>query len=93
MIKRISMWKLNDKTQAVEMKSRLLSMASKVPSLNSIEVGINESAHHASYDIVFIGTFLNKQALSEFENDDYHKQVGEYVASLRSDRKVVEYTV
>ncbi len=91
MIKRVSMWKLKDGNQAEMMKEKLLSMRGRVQSLQDIEVGINKSPHASAYDIVFIGTFLDKSAVQNFEDDDYHKEVGKYVSSVKLDRKVVEF--
>ena len=91
MLKRISMWKLTDITLADEMKAGLLSMRGKVAGLVDIEVGVNSAEHHSAYDIVFIGTFSDRDALCQFENDEYHKQVGEFVSKVKLDRKVVEF--
>ncbi|RLT89216.1 MULTISPECIES: Dabb family protein [unclassified Ketobacter] len=91
MIKRISMWKLADPACAEEMKGKLLSMKNTVDSLQEIEVGINESQHESAYDIVFIGTFSDENAFQRFENDEYHKEIGSFVSSVRLDRKVVEF--
>ena len=85
------MWKLRDASQADEMKQKLLSMRNRVGALYDIEVGVNLSTHASAYDIVFVGTFLNQDAVREFEVDEYHKEVGEFVSSLRVDRKVVEF--
>jgi len=75
------------------MKDVLLSMAGKVTSLASIEVGINTSNHHSSQDIVFIGTFVNTDALAAFEKDSFHLSVGEFVGALKKDRVVIEYEI
>ena len=91
MIRRISMWQLKNKNDAEEMKDALLSMKSHVGSLIDIEVGVNISAHKSAYDIVFIGTFADKEALLEFELDSFHKTVGELVSKLKDKRVVVEY--
>jgi len=85
------MWRLQDSAEATNMKELLLTMDGQVSSLQSIEVGINTSSHKSAYDIVFIGTFLNKEAIMEFENDSFHKSVGVVVGSLKQERVVVEY--
>ena len=85
------MWQLKSKDDAEEMKAALLSMKGNVKSLSEIEVGINISTHKSAYDIVFIGTFSDKDALAQFETDIEHKKVGELVATLREKRVVVEY--
>jgi len=91
MIKRISMWKLTDIALADDMRAKLLSMGGKVAGLVDIEVGINNTEHHSAYDIVFIGTFSDREALRHFECDEYHKQIGEFVSKVKLDRKVVEF--
>ena len=91
MIKRISMWKLKDVSHLAEMKAKLLSMRDRVDSLHEIEVGINETSHPSAYDIVFVGTFLDKSAVKSFELDEYHKEIGNFVSTVKIDRKVVEF--
>lgn len=94
MIKRIAMWRLhkNDKAANLDkMKESLLSLAGRIPSLEYVEVGTNISNASAAYDIVFIGHFKDKKALAEFEADEYHRNVGEFVSSIRVSRVVVDY--
>jgi len=85
------MWKLNDKSDAEEMKRALLSMKGQVACLLEIEVGINVSTHQSAYDVVFIGSFADDQALLEFESDEFHKGVGNTISKLRDHRVVIEY--
>ncbi|OUS26997.1 hypothetical protein A9Q99_17475 [Gammaproteobacteria bacterium 45_16_T64] len=85
------MWRLHDKKDAEEMKTVLLTMKGNVPSLTDIEVGINISKHNAAYDIVFMGSFKNADALAEFETDEFHKSIGKFVNKVRESRVVVEY--
>jgi hypothetical protein len=91
MIKRVSMWRLKDKSRVGEMVRLLNSLEANVDSLQSIEVGFNLSEHSSSYDVVFIGTFADSDALKEFDADPYHKEIGVSVSSLKIDRKVVEF--
>ncbi len=93
MIKRVSMWKLQNRQTAEEMKTALLSMKGNVPSLLDIEVGINFSASKSAYDIVFIGQFKDRAALHEFETDPFHKSVGERVDGLKENRHVVDFEI
>ena len=90
MIKRISMWLLNNKSDALKMEKMLRSMEGKVPSLYSIEVGVNTSSHKSAFDIVFIGVFSSADKLAEFEEDSFHKTIGEEVSKLTLKRVVVE---
>jgi len=90
-IRRISMWQLKNGDDAEEMKEALLSMKDNVSSLSDIEVGVNISTHKSAYDFVFVGTFADKEALLEFELDEFHASVGRLVSTLRDSRVVVEY--
>jgi len=93
MIKRIAMWKLKNPEESKKMKAALLSLKDNVSSLESIEVGINSSNSSSAFDIVFIGHFRNRQDLELFENDIFHKNVGELVAKIQERRVVVEYEI
>ena len=93
MIRRISMWKLSCAENAGRMQEALLSMKGKVSSLLDIEVGVNISEHRSAFDIVFIGTFENEDALRAFEVDPVHKSVGLIVDELKENRVVVEYRI
>ncbi len=87
------MWRLNDVDQANEMRSKLLSMSGNVPSLESIEVGINQSDSPAAFDIVFVGTFQNWAKLREFEADPFHKDVAVWVSNAKEIRHVVDFEI
>lgn len=93
MIRRISMWKLSCAEDASRMREVLLSMKGKISSLLDIEVGVNISEHQSAFDVVFIGTFENEDALRAFEIDPVHKSVGKFVDELRENRVVVEYRI
>lgn len=93
MIKRIAMWRLKDQSEVNEMQARLLGMRGKVPSLDGVEVGINKSTSSAAFDIVFIGSFASWDSLREFENDPFHKMVGEWVSAAAGVRHVVDYEI
>ncbi len=91
MIKRVAMWRLKNKEDSEKMKGALESMRGNVPSLLDFEVGINISESSSSFDIVFIATFEDKDALSEFRNDKFHMAVDEVVGKFREQRVVVDF--
>ncbi len=47
----------------------------------------------SAFDIVFVGTFASSVMLTEFENDSFHKSIGELVGSFKQERIVVDYEV
>lgn len=74
MVKHIVCFKLkesNEKTKA-QAKERLLSMKGKVPMMKDIEVGTDFLCSQRSYDIILQVTLENRQALDEYQHDDYH---------------------
>ncbi|MVF14918.1 Dabb family protein [Ketobacter sp. MCCC 1A13808] len=91
MIKRVAMWRLKDKSQAHEMKEKLQSLEENVPSIHHLEVGINQSDSAKAFDIVFIATFENQDALHEFENDSFHQSISSWVSSAREIRHFVDF--
>ncbi|MDD9892592.1 MAG: Dabb family protein [Gammaproteobacteria bacterium] len=93
MIKRIAMWRLNNANDAAEMSDKLLSMESRVPSLQNIEVGINQSTSDAAFDIVFTGCFESWEALEAFNQDPFHKSISAWVSDARKVRHVVDYEI
>lgn len=93
MIKRISMWRLKNKSDAVQMKDALISLKDNVPSLLDIEVGINTSEHQAAYDIVFIGSFATRSDLKAFDNNKAHGEVGDLVRKIKDHRVFIEYEI
>lgn len=74
MVKHIVCFKLkdsNDDTKAAA-KERLLSMKGKVPMMKDIEVRTDFLGSARSYDIILQVTLENRQALDEYQQDEYH---------------------
>lgn len=74
MVKHIVCFKLkesNDDNKAAA-KERLLSMKGKVPMMKDIEVGTDFLGSQRSYDIILQVTLENREALDEYQKDDYH---------------------
>lgn len=77
MIKHIVCFKLDDNSPAFcqETKDLLMSMASKVPMLLDIKVGIDFLHSNRSYDIILETYFKNQADLDLYQNDPYHCSV------------------
>ena len=77
MIKHIVCFKLIDNSASAKEETRdvLLSMKGKVPQIVDIEVGVDFLSSPRSYDIILQVTLQSRQALDEYQNDEYHRSV------------------
>ncbi len=94
MVKHIVCFKLkesNDSTKA-EAKERLLSMKGKVPMMKDIEVGTDFLGSQRSYDIILQVTLENRQALDDYQQDEYHcSYVKPYMHANTASSVAVDY--
>ncbi len=96
MIIHIVMFKFRDenKEQNLEIvKKRLLELVKLVPSLKSMEVGINFTVADRAFDMSLYSTFDTKEALGEYATHPEHLKVVELIKSLTLESKVVDYSL
>ena len=96
MFKHVVMWCF--KPEVVEsdkqlMKAQLEALLERVPSLQSIEVGLNVAAGEAVFDVVLTTGFADELAYRAYADDPAHLEVVAFVRSLVCDRAVVDYRV
>lgn len=94
MIKHVVCFKLKDNSQikCKMAKDILMSMKGKVPQVIDIAVGIDFLKSERSFDIVLEVVLKNKNALEEYQMDDYHcNTVKPYMHSVRTDSVSVDY--
>ena len=77
MIKHIVCFKLKDNSQEGKQKaaSVLYSMKDNVPTVKSIEVGVDVLGSQRSYDVILQVVVENMQKLEEYQKDKYHCEV------------------
>ena len=75
MIKHVVCFKLKEGESKEKAKEVLLSMKGKVPTIRSIEVGIDELHSARSYDIILEVLLEDFDALKEYQADEYHCSV------------------
>jgi len=100
MIKHIVMWKLkdfDDEKEKIEnarkAKELLEGLKDKIDIIDFIEVGINISKSNSAFDLVLYSGFNDLKTLDEYQNHQEHLKVGDFIASIRKDRVVVDYEV
>lgn len=93
MVKHIVFFKLKNKDEKVAeaLKAKLLSLKEEIDLLKEIEVGINFKESDRAYDVALVTTFANERDLAAYATHPYHLKVLDYIKSVASDTKVVDY--
>lgn len=72
-------------------KEHIESLMSTVPSLNSMEVGVNFADEERAMDMSLVSRFDDKEALGEYAVHPTHLKVIEFIKSMAQYSKVVDY--
>lgn len=94
MIKHIVMWKLkeeNKKENALKIKLMLENLVKTVKEIKSLEVGIDIKLENDSFDAVLISTFESIDDLNNYKVNPEHVKVSEFVKTVKTDRKVIDF--
>lgn len=77
MIKHIVCFKLSFNSEQEKQKAKevLLSMKGNVPTVMSIEVGTDFLGSARSYDVILQVVLMDRNALDEYQKDEYHCSV------------------
>jgi quinol monooxygenase YgiN len=92
MMKHIVVWPMKDEVtaeQKAEMKSLLEGLKGVVPTLQDIEVGIDEDNGTMS----LVSEFESEEALSAYQIHPAHQEVVAFVKPLVAGRAVCDYTL
>jgi len=96
MIVHIVMFKFkeeNKKENLLVAKSKLEALLSQVPTLNSMEVGINFADEARAFDISLYSKFNTKDDLKAYAIHPEHLKVVEFIKSVALESKVVDYEI
>jgi len=74
-----------------EAKARIDALVGRVPSLRSMETGINFAAEERAMDLVLTATFDDRKGLEEYAVHPVHLEVIDYIKSVAEYSKVVDY--
>ncbi|QCX33041.1 Dabb family protein [Caloramator sp. E03] len=99
MVKHVVAWKLKDEAEgnnkeknAKIIKENLERLKDVIKEIKHIEVGININTSNAAFDLVLYSEFENIEDLEKYQNHPEHVKVAEFIAKVREDRIVVDYT-
>ena len=98
MVKHIVMFNFNDAEgrTAIEnaqiAKDNVLSLLGKVPSLRSIEVGLNEIESNGAQTLALIATFDDYEGLEAYDKHPEHQIVVKHIRATGCERHAVDFT-
>ena len=94
MIKHIVCFKLKEGESVEKAKEVLLSMKGNVPTIIDIEVGQDFLKSQRSYDLILQVVLKDKDALNEYQNDEYHcSVVKKHMHAVRESSIAVDYEI
>ena len=94
MIVHIVMFKFKDENKESnikETKLKLEALVDKINELKSIEVGVNFTDSDRAFDLSLYSTFDSKEDLKAYAIHPAHLEVVEFIKSVTSESKVVDY--
>jgi len=96
MVKHIVMFDFKDENKQenlLKAKKMLEALIETIPSLKSMEVGLNFSKEERAMDLSIITTFDNKEGLELYANHPEHLEVVSFIKTVVSQSKVSDYIV
>ena len=94
MIKHIVCFKLKEGESVEKAKEVLLSMKGNVPTIIDMEVGQDFLKSQRSYDLILQVVLKDKEALNEYQNDEYHcSVVKKHMHAVRESSIAVDYEI
>ncbi|MDQ1268046.1 MAG: hypothetical protein QG560_689 [Campylobacterota bacterium] len=94
MIVHIVMFKFKDENKSSnieEVTKRLNALEELIPTLKSMEVGVNFTVSDRAFDLSLYSTFETKEDLAAYAIHPEHLKVVELIKSVTSESKVVDY--
>jgi antibiotic biosynthesis monooxygenase (ABM) superfamily enzyme len=78
-------------THLLEAKRRIEEMAGKIPSLKSLEVGLNFSQEARAMDMALVTQFDDRDGLDLYATHPIHREVIAYIKHVAEYTQVVDY--
>ncbi|MDQ7067664.1 MAG: Dabb family protein [Sulfurimonas sp.] len=94
MIVHIVMFKLNEEDKQanlVKIRAVLEQLPKKIDELVSMEVGLNFTDSDRAFDLSLYSTFKTKEDLAAYASHPAHVKVVEFIKTVVSESKVVDY--
>lgn len=98
MLKHVVMWKLKEEALGMDraalgaaMKQRLEALVGQVPSIRSLEVGLNVVPGDTARDVVLVSRFDDLAGLQAYVDHPAHQAVLGFVKQAVEERRAVDY--
>jgi len=93
MVKHIVFFKLKEKRDDIidALQKKLLSLKDQIDFIRHLEVGVNFKESDRAYDMALITDFDNEEDLARYATHPYHLEVIDYIRTVVSDTKVVDF--
>ena len=79
------------KEHVYEARKRIEAMKGEIPSLRSLEVGVNFSDEDRAMDMALVTRFDDRSGLEEYATHPIHLEVINYIKTVVEYTKVVDY--
>ncbi|MCB2207445.1 MAG: Dabb family protein [Bacteroidetes bacterium] len=79
--------------EASKLKMMLENLKSEIPSLFTMEVGLNINTKPSAFDLVLTADFENEMGLNAYRIHPAHKEVLDYLKKVVEKTAVVDYIV
>jgi hypothetical protein len=99
MIKHVVTWKLKDfaenadkKTNALELKEKLLGLKSGIPEIINMDVQFNSAyASSDNFDVILISEFNGFKELESYIKHPDHQKVADFISRIRETRAAIDF--
>ena len=93
MVRHIVFFKLEDNSEAnkQDIKNRFMGMNGKIEGKKNLEVGLNFSTEERAFDMALSCDFENKDELKIYASHPAHVVVVNYIKSINTITKIVDY--
>jgi heme-degrading monooxygenase HmoA len=85
------MWRLRDPADRDRFTALLRSLDGNVPGLRDLEVGTQLEAVSDGFDVVLISRFDRLEDLEAYRAHPFHVEVASQLATMRTERAVVDF--
>lgn len=93
MIKHIVFQKFANKEDAETAKQMLQELKGVVPTLKSMEVGLDITHSQRSYDLALIATFEDEAGLHAYDEHEAHQKVRAFIRPRRTETASVDFVI
>jgi antibiotic biosynthesis monooxygenase (ABM) superfamily enzyme len=100
MIRHVVVWRFQEEAQGASRaenlraaKAKIEALAGEVPGFLSLSAGINAADSPDASDLVLVADFESWDALRAYQDHPAHRRLVEFLRSVRTERRVIDWEV